>query len=77
MVMLYYPFAGIAAGGAAWIALQRIGMPLAVQLVVAIVAFILGMMAWSYTPLPDHNGGVLAGSENTGWGWGPDDKRGE
>ncbi len=73
MTLLYYPIPGLLVGFAAYTATISQGFPQLGAVAAAIVAGVLAMMAWSYSPLPDHNGGMLAGTENRGWGWGSDE----
>ncbi len=73
MTVVYYAIPGVLAAIGTGVMLHSQGVSQLVGIVAALVVSVVVMMAWSYSPLPDHNGGMLAGTENTGWGWGPDE----
>jgi uncharacterized membrane protein AbrB (regulator of aidB expression) len=73
MTMVYYAGAGICAAVTTSVMLNMLGVPRPLELGATLAVGIVAMMVWSYSPLPDHNGGMLAGTENTGWGWGSDE----
>jgi hypothetical protein len=52
-------------------AIIGLGEPLGIAFAVPFAGF--GLAGWIYSPLPDTNGGFMAGPMNMCWGWSCDD----
>ncbi|WP_435125416.1 hypothetical protein [Halobaculum sp. D14] len=68
---------GVMAGFVTFAMVQGFGPSELSAWVAAAVAGLAGFLLWTYSPLPDHNGGFMSGPQNTDWGWRPTNEEGD